>query len=64
MVATNEFAFAVAGGNTIQIFENGENFRVTAKAKKICWGPEGLYYVNENNVLELVKEFKYGAKTY
>lgn len=30
----------------------------------MCWGPEGLYYVDEGDRLGLVKEFKYGTKTY
>lgn len=49
LFACNEFAFAVAGGSTIEIFENGDRFVINAIAKKICWGPEGLYFVNEHD---------------
>lgn len=55
LVASNEYAFAVAGGNTIQIFDNGYNYTISAKAKQIRWGPEGLYFVNQSNELELIK---------
>jgi hypothetical protein len=65
MVASNEFAFAVAGGTTIEIFEGGKTFTFpNTKAKKICWGAEGLFFVNGDDQLWIVKEFRYGGKKY
>jgi hypothetical protein len=64
MVATNEFGFAVAGGNTIEIFENGQSYTHTAQAKSICWGTEGLLFVNNFDELWIVKEFRFSARRY
>jgi hypothetical protein len=64
MLASNEFAFAVAGGSTIEIFEDGQGYSIEAKAEMICWGPEGLYFVNDRSELCIVKEFRYGSRRY
>lgn len=64
MVASNEFAFAVAGGKTVEIFEAGNSYTFEVIAKKICWGAEGLFFVNDKDELWIVKEFRYGGTRY
>lgn len=46
MVATSEFGFAVAGGKNIELFEGGNTYQFPIAAKKICFGAEGLFFVN------------------